>query len=126
MEQSLLAIWNEEYVIRHVPNTLIESRTISGTLQVVDSTRPWEGGYAALSSFGFGGSNVHLLMKGYPSPRAGAPPLISLTAEDASLAANGAAIPAPPVAFALTDALPLAARTAEGMEKLVAAIKVGF
>jgi len=93
-------------------------------LQVVNTTRPWEGGYAALSSFGFGGSNVHLLMHGKPGTHARAPPLISMAVEDASLTADGEATPAPPAGAALEDAVPLAARTAEGMEKLVAAIKV--
>jgi len=36
-----------------------------GTLQVVDSTRPWQGGLCATNSFGFGGTNVHAVLEEY-------------------------------------------------------------
>ena len=35
----------------------------AGTCQVVTERTPWEGGYAAINSFGIGGSNAHLLLK---------------------------------------------------------------
>ena len=34
-----------------------------GTLQVVDSNTEWEGGFVGVNSFGFGGSNVHVILK---------------------------------------------------------------
>ena len=37
-----------------------------GTLQVVSENTPFEGGYVAMNSFGFGGSNVHVLLKSFP------------------------------------------------------------
>ena len=34
-----------------------------GTLQVVNSNTEWEGGFVGVNSFGFGGSNVHVILK---------------------------------------------------------------
>lgn len=47
----------------HSPNPFSEGLA-KGTLSVVDSTRPWQGGLSAVNSFGFGGTNVHLLLRG--------------------------------------------------------------
>lgn len=95
-------------------------------MQVVDQTRPWTGGFAALSSFGFGGSNVHLLMHRQANPNR-VPRVISLRAEDASLtqdqgqqtdigqlSENGLS----------GELIPLAARTSQGIEVLKDALKV--
>ena len=42
--------------------------------QVVTEPTPWQGGLVAISSFGFGGSNVHALVAGVVRPK-GPPPL---------------------------------------------------
>ena len=42
-------------------------------MQVVTEPTPWQGGLVAISSFGFGGSNVHCLVAGAVRP-AGPPP----------------------------------------------------
>ena len=34
-----------------------------GRLRVVDKNMPWEGGTACVNSFGFGGANVHVIIK---------------------------------------------------------------
>ncbi|XP_076764194.1 fatty acid synthase-like [Xylocopa sonorina] len=36
-----------------------------GKVQVITEPTPWEGGYAALNSFGFGGANAHALLKSH-------------------------------------------------------------
>lgn len=46
-----------------------------GRLQVVAENTKWDGGYIGINSFGFGGSNVHVLLKSYsktaePNPAA--------------------------------------------------------
>ena len=83
----------------------------------MDKATPWQGGIAALSNFGFGGSNVHMLLSGKTRQRS----QISISAESAGLA------PQSPLAIAernAYDTIPLATRTAEGMAELVQAIKV--
>ena len=93
-------------------------------IQVVDATTAWTGGHAALSSFGFGGSNVHMLLHGRPRSRS----VISLTANDASSVPvsprPAAAEPQPTGPDAIGDLIPLAARTSEGMAALITAIQV--
>jgi len=43
---------------------------LDGRLQVVDKPTPWkQPAYGALNSFGFGGANVHLLIRGNPKPK---------------------------------------------------------
>lgn len=37
-------------------------------LQVVSENTPWPGGYAAVNSFGFGGANVHVLLRSPSGP----------------------------------------------------------
>ena len=92
---------------------------------MVDQTIAWGGGYSALSSFGFGGSNVHLLLQGQPSPQAKpAARVINVTAEDASLAQEGQETVDAPLAQPVDDAIPLASRTPQGIEALREAIKV--
>ncbi|GAB0087173.1 Fatty acid synthase [Sergentomyia squamirostris] len=39
---------------------------LDGRLKVVDKNTPWNGGIVSINSFGFGGSNVHLIMKSNP------------------------------------------------------------
>ncbi|KAK9502678.1 hypothetical protein O3M35_011399 [Rhynocoris fuscipes] len=40
-----------------------------GRLQVVDRNWKWDGGIAAVNSFGFGGANVHVILKSNPKPK---------------------------------------------------------
>ena len=40
-----------------------------GRLKVVSERTPWQGGYVGINSFGFGGSNVHCLLKSHSKPR---------------------------------------------------------
>ncbi|KAK6634166.1 hypothetical protein RUM44_004774 [Polyplax serrata] len=40
-----------------------------GRLQVVNKNWPWNGGLVAINSFGFGGANVHLLLKSNSKPK---------------------------------------------------------
>ncbi|KAI5717132.1 hypothetical protein M8J77_000765 [Diaphorina citri] len=42
---------------------------LDGRLQVVNKKWPWNGGYAAINSFGFGGANAHILLKSNPKPK---------------------------------------------------------
>ncbi|KAL0271260.1 UNVERIFIED_CONTAM: hypothetical protein PYX00_008407 [Menopon gallinae] len=44
-----------------------------GRLQVVNKNWPWNGGYVAVNSFGFGGANVHVLLKSNPKPKTPSP-----------------------------------------------------
>ncbi|GAB1597533.1 fatty acid synthase-like, partial [Argonauta hians] len=39
---------------------------LDGRLKVVTEKTRWNGGYVAINSFGFGGSNVHALLRSYP------------------------------------------------------------
>ncbi|KAK7080814.1 hypothetical protein SK128_019451 [Halocaridina rubra] len=40
---------------------------VDGRIKVVSENTPWKGGYAAVNSFGFGGANVHVLLRSpYP------------------------------------------------------------
>ena len=40
-----------------------------GSIKVVTEITPWEGGYAGINSFGFGGANAHLLLKSNPKTK---------------------------------------------------------
>ncbi|GAB0087210.1 Fatty acid synthase [Sergentomyia squamirostris] len=42
---------------------------LDGRLKVVDKNTPWNGGVVCINSFGFGGTNVHLIMKSNPRPK---------------------------------------------------------
>uniref|UniRef100_A0A8D8PNC5 Fatty acid synthase n=1 Tax=Cacopsylla melanoneura TaxID=428564 RepID=A0A8D8PNC5_9HEMI len=42
---------------------------LDGRVQVVNKNWPWQGGYAAINSFGFGGANAHVLLKSNPKPK---------------------------------------------------------
>lgn len=44
-----------------------------GRLQVVNKNWPWNGGLVAVNSFGFGGANVHVLLKSNPKPKIPSP-----------------------------------------------------
>lgn len=46
------------------PNPDIPALT-DGRLKVVTQRTPWNGGYVAINSFGFGGANVHVLLKSF-------------------------------------------------------------
>ena len=93
---------------------------VNGTLSVVSGApRAWTGGVAAISSFGFGGSNVHVVMDGrvLPPPL---PPPRALPAVQAGAVAADADAPAPsPPAAPLDVIVPVAARTAEGVQHLL-------
>ncbi|XP_011305442.1 fatty acid synthase [Fopius arisanus] len=39
---------------------------LNGKMEVVTEPTPWKGGYVGVSSFGFGGSNAHVLLKSNP------------------------------------------------------------
>ena len=69
-------------------------------MQVVDTTRPFEGGLMALSSFGFGGANMHLVMDGHKAGQR--LQLVTLDNADEHKDAT----------------IPLAARTADGLSYL--------
>ena len=47
------------------PNPDIPSLT-DGRIRVVSERTSWSGGYVGVNSFGFGGSNVHVLLKSQP------------------------------------------------------------
>ena len=46
------------------PNQMIPGLR-DGRLQVVDTNTPFSGGYVGISSFGFGGTNAHVVLKSY-------------------------------------------------------------
>ncbi|CAL4149895.1 unnamed protein product [Meganyctiphanes norvegica] len=48
----------------NTPNTEIPALN-DGRIKVVSKNTPWTGGYTAINSFGFGGANVHVLLKSY-------------------------------------------------------------
>ncbi|KAK0096040.1 hypothetical protein PV326_006670, partial [Microctonus aethiopoides] len=41
----------------------------NGRIEVVTEPTPWTGGYIAISSFGFGGANAHILLKSNPKEK---------------------------------------------------------
>ena len=79
--------------------------------QVCDETQPWDGGLVALSCFGFGGANMHMVMEGRATER------VQLLQTDSSSDSSIAEEPA------LSDnIIPLAARTSEGLAYLAKVI----
>ena len=76
------------------------SQLVLAVMQVVDTTRPFEGGLMALSSFGFGGANMHLVMDGHKAGQR-----LQLVTVDSGDAKRDTTIP-------------LAARTADGLAYL--------
>ncbi|XP_015587765.1 fatty acid synthase [Cephus cinctus] len=40
-----------------------------GRLKVVDTNLPWKGGIVGINSFGFGGANVHAILRSNPKPK---------------------------------------------------------
>uniref|UniRef100_T1INJ4 Fatty acid synthase n=1 Tax=Strigamia maritima TaxID=126957 RepID=T1INJ4_STRMM len=40
-----------------------------GKLKVVSENTPWNGGLVGVNSFGFGGANVHVILRSYPKPK---------------------------------------------------------
>lgn len=40
-----------------------------GRIKVVTEVTPWQGGYVGINSFGFGGTNVHMLLKSNPKKK---------------------------------------------------------
>lgn len=66
-----------------------------GSLKVVDERTEWDGGYVGMNSFGFGGSNVHVLLKSNsrevkPShPAAEAPRLVTFSGRTAEGVEDG-------------------------------------
>ncbi|KAK9916399.1 hypothetical protein WJX75_002178 [Coccomyxa subellipsoidea] len=96
-----------------------------GVIKVVTETNPWEGGIVAQSNFGFGGTNVHLLVQGGPKPSlppgfASSTPDIS-DGEGAMLSdSQGDTDEEVPGYNAI---IPLAARTQQGFDALVKSIQ---
>ncbi|CAK0786732.1 hypothetical protein CVIRNUC_009946 [Coccomyxa viridis] len=88
-----------------------------GILKVVTEPTEFKQGVVALSNFGFGGSNVHLLLKngGSSEPKPSATVTEITEAEGAQAAAEGAG--------ATPEIIPLATRTKEGMAELVKTLK---
>lgn len=76
-------------------------------MQVVDTTRPFEGGYMALSSFGFGGANMHMVFSAKGGQR------INLLQSDSSSSDGSVSEEAQPEIVT-----PLAARSSEGLAYL--------
>ncbi|XP_064478735.1 fatty acid synthase-like [Ornithodoros turicata] len=56
------------------PNPNIPS-LLDGSIKVVDKHRPFEGGLVGLNSFGFGGANVHCILRSNPGPHVSEAPL---------------------------------------------------
>lgn len=54
------------------PNTDIPALN-DGRLKVVAKNEPWKGGIMGVNSFGFGGANVHIVMKSNPKPKSSWP-----------------------------------------------------
>jgi acyl transferase domain-containing protein len=77
----------------------------------------WQGGFSALSNFGFGGSNVHMVLHGKARPQAAT---IEIKAEDANIGITAGPMPciAPSQNTILDDQIPLLSRTAEGLANL--------
>ena len=50
------------------PNPDIPSLS-DGRIKVVDKSMPWKGGLMAVNSFGFGGVNIHILLRSNPKPK---------------------------------------------------------
>ena len=44
------------------PNTDIPA-LVDGRISVITEQTPWKGGYVGINSFGFGGANVHAILK---------------------------------------------------------------
>lgn len=90
-------------------------------MQVVDETQPFEGGTLAVSSFGFGGANFHMVLEGKGGQR-----IQIQQAEDSNLAASD---DEEEIGGKSTNdsVIPLASRTAEGLVYLAKVInKVCF
>lgn len=77
--------------------------------QVVDENTPWDGGLFAVSSFGFGGSNVHTVLRGTGKERSQS--LYSKPSPKNTGLLNGRREERDSA-----DILPLAARSSEGLQ----------
>ena len=76
----------------------------------MDKTQPYEGGLMAVSSFGFGGANFHMVLEGRGAQR------VQIQQAENSLHANASDDEDDASAkSAVSCAVPLAARTAEGL-----------
>ena len=85
--------------------------------QVVDKTQPFEGGLLAVSSFGFGGANFHMVLEGRGAQR------VKIQQAEDSLKANASDDEDDVSArSAVSFIVPLAARTAEGLVYLAKVI----
>lgn len=97
-------------VVKQYPGdlqSLLESRLV--VAQVVDETQPFQGGLMALSNFGFGGANFHMVLRGQAAERA------QLLLSDSSSSSGGSSNGEPTIG---DNIVPLAARTAHGLAYL--------
>ncbi|XP_011695797.1 PREDICTED: fatty acid synthase [Wasmannia auropunctata] len=60
----------------NTPNSNIPA-LIEGRIRVVDKVTPWNGGLVGINSFGFGGANVHIILRSNPKPKLS--PLLNVT-----------------------------------------------
>ncbi|KAK9904717.1 hypothetical protein WJX75_001194 [Coccomyxa subellipsoidea] len=101
----------------------------TGILKVVTGPTPWQGGLVAISSFGFGGSNVHAIIAGCVRPKGPPPRALALPAPaDAAEAVEGGETVIEEVKdeeplFPPELIIPIVARTQEGSQALLEAIK---
>ena len=110
----------------------------SGALRVVAANTAWPGGIAAISSFGFGGSNAHVLLccggpvgsacqaaRPMAHPGGTCSSSAAEAAEPACVSGTACAAGGAEAWSVVTPArqLPLASRTREGLERLAAAVR---
>ncbi|EIE19942.1 hypothetical protein COCSUDRAFT_58179 [Coccomyxa subellipsoidea C-169] len=96
-----------------------------GVIKVVTETTPWEGGIVAQSNFGFGGTNVHLLVQGGPKPSLplGFAPSTPDVSDGEGAALSDSQGDTDEEFSGYNGIIPLAARTQQGFEALVKSIQ---
>ncbi|XP_018303406.1 fatty acid synthase [Mycetomoellerius zeteki] len=52
----------------NIPNPNIPALN-EGRIRVIDKATPWNGGLVGVNSFGFGGANVHIILRSNPKPK---------------------------------------------------------
>ncbi|EIE19938.1 hypothetical protein COCSUDRAFT_44339 [Coccomyxa subellipsoidea C-169] len=96
-----------------------------GVIKVVTETTPWEGGIVAQSNFGFGGTNVHLLVQGGPKPSLplGFAPSTPDVSDGEGAALSDSQGDTDEEVSGYNGIIPLAARTQQGFDALVKSIQ---